>query len=212
MLASYSPSLVGSPLPASPSPTLPRPARIPNSPGAGILSTFFDPLLRSSVALDSGAQPWQGEPRDGSFKPLRTVCQRGGLQRMWAGLGKAAREATEPQGWHHWGAASSPRPRGGWAERDHGELETKLCCGRGAWRKQPPSPQTPASTSLPFLLHLLLRPPIGQHQPGEQGSWSPGEAIHREQPPGPRCGEEEGREWVWRNRQKIPSTLPYGKH
>lgn len=63
MLASYSPSLVGSPLPASPSPTLPRPARVPNSPGPDSLN-LLRPLVTLKHALDSGAQPWQGEPRE----------------------------------------------------------------------------------------------------------------------------------------------------
>lgn len=46
------------------------------------------------------------------------------------GLRKAAGGGAEPQGWHHWGTVSTPRPRG--VQRRSRNPETELHYRRGA--------------------------------------------------------------------------------
>lgn len=123
--------------------------------------------------------------------------------KMWARLRQAARNATEPLGSQHWDILA---PLG--LEED-GEPEAKLCCRGGAetgtmgMRKGPPHPQTPASTFLPFLLHLQAWPPVGATP--SRGGHGAQRKQSRGQPARATVQGERGREWVRKNGQMIPS-------
>lgn len=119
---------------------------------------------------------------------------KGFFAKTWAGLRKAMRDGAGPRGWQHWGATTTPRPRGTWGASGHGNTETAVLRraprqAPGALRKQPLRPKIPTPTPLPAPSPSPgdashgARPPAGGH--GRRGC-----RPQRSASPGHRAGQE----------------------
>lgn len=138
---------------------------------------------------------------------------------MWAGLKKKTRDGAEPQGWQRWATVSSLSLKGHGVEavtgtqRQSCAVEEEPETGTMNGKEAATAPKRTTSIHSPSFFISSWCHPLGNSSQGR--SWepgSPGDAIHIGQPPRARCKEAEGREWIWRSKQKIFSTLTYGKH